>query len=208
MVPEQKPAVTPGGKPTLRKRTKTDRNEVYTRALASTVLATAKEALAVAPGTDEARVLVIRNDVGAATPVDHLGAIYVGRFARAALRAVAWRTADPVALLLTADNAQLRRKGTAKEVVHLNIDGDPDLQQLLGCVRWDVGEAETHDCRRARLGAVVGPLAPRAPRNGNGATIGRRSGQAPLFWRRRGRPAVRSQTARTGSAIRVRSAGR
>jgi hypothetical protein len=88
MVPEQKPAVTPGGKPTLRKRTKTDRNEVYTRALASTVLATAKEALAVAPGTDEARVLVIRNDVGAATPVDHLGAIYVGRFARAALRAV------------------------------------------------------------------------------------------------------------------------
>jgi hypothetical protein len=131
LVPEQKPALTPGGKPTLRKRTKTDRNEVYTRALASTVLATAKEALAVAPATDEARVLVIRKDAGAATPADYVGVIYVGRFSRAALRKAQRHTADPVELLLSAGDAQLRRKGAAKEVVNLSVGSDPDLQQLL-----------------------------------------------------------------------------
>lgn len=59
-VPEHRPDTTPGGKPTLRKRTKTDRNALYAAAVASTVLATAKEALPVAVAATEARVLVVR----------------------------------------------------------------------------------------------------------------------------------------------------
>src|SRR3954454_14929200 len=49
MVPERTPAITPGGKATLRKRSKSDRNDLYLNALASSVLATLKEGLAVAP---------------------------------------------------------------------------------------------------------------------------------------------------------------
>jgi hypothetical protein len=66
MVPEQKPALTPGGKPTLHKRTKSERNAIYAAALGSTVLATVKEGLAVSPGTAEIRLLVVRRDPQAA----------------------------------------------------------------------------------------------------------------------------------------------
>ncbi len=64
LIPEQRPDVTPGGKPTLRKRTKTDRNALYARAIAATVLATAKEALAAAPRATEVRILVVRRADG------------------------------------------------------------------------------------------------------------------------------------------------
>ncbi len=60
LIPEQRPDVTPGGKPTLRKRAKTDRNALCARAIAVTVLATAKEALAAAPRATEVRILVVR----------------------------------------------------------------------------------------------------------------------------------------------------
>ncbi|MDP9475847.1 MAG: hypothetical protein M3R38_09190 [Actinomycetota bacterium] len=62
LVPDHKPDLTPSGKPTLRKRNKTERNELYAASLASNVLATAKEAFAVAPGTDRVIALVVRKD--------------------------------------------------------------------------------------------------------------------------------------------------
>lgn len=49
IVPERKPARTPTGKPTLKKRTKTEINRLYLEALGSNVLATVKETFAVAP---------------------------------------------------------------------------------------------------------------------------------------------------------------
>lgn len=60
LVPERRPAVTPTGKPTLHKRTKAERNDFYIKALGSTILATVKEGLAVAPSLTEIRVVVVR----------------------------------------------------------------------------------------------------------------------------------------------------
>jgi hypothetical protein len=48
IIPEKKPARTPTGKQTLKKRTKTEINALYLQALGSNVLATVKEAFAVA----------------------------------------------------------------------------------------------------------------------------------------------------------------
>jgi hypothetical protein len=62
LIPERTPAVTPGGKPTLRKRTKSDCNDLYLEALASNVLATVKEGLAVCSGVNAIKVLVVRRD--------------------------------------------------------------------------------------------------------------------------------------------------
>ena len=81
IVPERKPARTPTGKPTLKKRTKTEINALYLQALGSNALATVKEALAVAPGTQVVQMLVIRHE----TDKKHAGelaAIYVGEFER------------------------------------------------------------------------------------------------------------------------------
>jgi hypothetical protein len=131
MVPEQRPDVTPGGKPTLRKRTKTDRNALYTQALASTVLATVKEALAVAVSADEVRILVVRRNSAADTAADYLGVIYIGSFRRDALASLPWTTVDPVELLLGAPGAHLKRTGSTHEVGYLPVRDDQQVQVLL-----------------------------------------------------------------------------
>lgn len=82
MIPEQKPMLTPTGRPTLKKRTKTDRNALYAAALGSAVLATVKEGFTVAPSVEEIRVLVVRKDPQALTPESFLSAIYAARFRR------------------------------------------------------------------------------------------------------------------------------
>lgn len=87
IVPERKPARTPTGKPTLKKRTKTEINTLYLEALGSNVLATAKEAFAVAPGTRVVQLLVIRREVDGKHS-GGLAAIYLGEFDRARYQGV------------------------------------------------------------------------------------------------------------------------
>jgi hypothetical protein len=62
IVPERKPARTPTGKRTLKKRTKTEINALYLEALGSNVLATVEETFAVAPGTEVVQMLVVRRE--------------------------------------------------------------------------------------------------------------------------------------------------
>jgi hypothetical protein len=128
LVPEHRPDTTPGGKPTLRKRTKTDRNALYATALASTVVATAKEALAVATAATEARVLVVRPDgAGSVEPV------YAGSLRRDVLAGRDWRSVDPLALVMSADNAEMVRKGSTREVVPMSMSADS--------AAWDIVNA-------------------------------------------------------------------
>lgn len=131
MVPERTPSFTPTGRPTTKKRSKADRNALYVAALASTVLATVKEGVAVAPSVEEFRVVVMRKDSGAATPADFLTPIYAGSFRRSNLERVRWRDVDPVALLLTADEAVFTRKGAVGDVMPISVGGSSGLQQLL-----------------------------------------------------------------------------
>jgi hypothetical protein len=138
MIPDQKPAWTPGGQPTLRKRTKTDRNALYTAALGSTVLATVKESFAVAPSVEEIRVLVISKNPQALTPETYLSAIYAARFRREPLQRWNWPLVDPVEALLTAPDAMLKRKGATQETTPLDLSSDPDLATLMERLRADL----------------------------------------------------------------------
>jgi hypothetical protein len=131
IVPNAKPAVTPGGRPTLHARTKAERNTLYLTALASTVLATAKEALAVAPALNEISVVVVRKDRDAPTPGDHLEVIYAGRFLRDRMASVDWQRIDVAAELLLAPDALLNRRGSSKEIVPLDLEDQPGLRSLL-----------------------------------------------------------------------------
>ena len=114
-LPERKPTRTAAGAASSAKRTKKDLAELYLRWLASTVLATVKEAFAVAPGVTEAQVLVIRRDPAAADPSGYLAAMYAGRFQRQRLAGWNWNAVDPVEELLRAPDARLHRKGAALE---------------------------------------------------------------------------------------------
>lgn len=71
LVPDRKLALTPSGKPTLHKRNKTERNELYAASLASNVLATAKEAFAVAPAISRVVTMVVRIRRAATTGASH-----------------------------------------------------------------------------------------------------------------------------------------
>jgi hypothetical protein len=132
VVPERKPALTPGGKPTLKKRTKTEVNALYLEALGSSVLATLKETFAVAPGTDVVQMLVIRRE----TDKKHggrLAAIYLGEFDR---RASSWSggSGSLGSVLLEAPEATLNLKGQTAQVAPIDLKGRVNLEAALGQV--------------------------------------------------------------------------
>jgi hypothetical protein len=135
LIPDHRPALTPGGKPTLRKRTKTDRNALYTQALASTVLATVKEALAVAVAADQTRILVVRQAIQSSPATQALEVVYLGTFHRDRLQAVDWASVNPIDQLLSADGCQLNLKGSTREVVPVSTEDEPGLQVVLSSFR-------------------------------------------------------------------------
>lgn len=132
IVPERKPARTPTGKPTLKKRTKTEVNRLYLEALGSNVLATVKEAFAVAPGTQVVQLLVIRCEVDGDL-AGKLAAIYLGQFDRAHYEGASG-SRDPSEALTQAPEATLKLKGRAEQVTPIDLSERDDLRAVLGQV--------------------------------------------------------------------------
>jgi hypothetical protein len=147
-LPEKKPAVTPSGKPTLHKRTKTERNELYAESLASNVLATVKEAFAVAPGVNEIAVLVVRKEESLEFRT-YLSCIYSGAFERSELEEIDWHRVEPLRELFRAPDAQLVRKGATAEVTPLKVRDDEAIRPVLEAA------AEGLECEPNLLGKVI-----------------------------------------------------
>lgn len=129
IVPERKPAWTPGGKRTLKKRTKTERNELYLEALASNVLATVMETLAVAPGTRVVQMLVIRRETDKKY-AGELAAIYIGEFRRAEFESEDGFN-HPSSALISAPQALLNLKGKTQQVTPIDLSDQPELHQVI-----------------------------------------------------------------------------
>jgi hypothetical protein len=129
IVPEKKPARTPTGKRTLKKRTKTEVNSLYVEALGSNVLATVKEAFAVAPGAALIQLLVIRRETDKKL-AGQLAAIYVGEFDRAGFEGASG-SRDPGRALMLAQEPLLNLKGKTSQVAPLDLKDRPDLSALL-----------------------------------------------------------------------------
>lgn len=128
IVPERKPARTPTGKRTLKKRTKTEINALYLEALGSNVLATVKEAFAVAPGTEIVQLLVIRRETDKKN-AGQLAAIYVGEFNRGGYEGANSR--EPGRALALAPESMLNLKGNTEQVAPLDLKERPALVALL-----------------------------------------------------------------------------
>jgi hypothetical protein len=126
LIPERKSGLTPGGKPTLKSRGKTDRNRLYLTALGSTVLVTVKEAFAVSPATQQVSLVAVRH-----SPDGPVEPIYAGRFDRNRIQKLDWTTVDPCLALEQADDSRLVRKGTTAEVRPLNLTEEPDIAALV-----------------------------------------------------------------------------
>jgi hypothetical protein len=129
IVPERKPARTPTGKRTLKKRTKTEINHLYLAALGSNVLATVKETFAVAPGTDVVQLLVVRREASGKL-TGSWSAIYAGSFDRAGY-ADSSGSRDPALALARAGDARLNLKGQAETVSPLDLRDQVDLSDVV-----------------------------------------------------------------------------
>lgn len=130
LVPEKVATLTPAGKPTLKKRTKTDRNALYVRALASTVLATVREAMQTSPASDEVRVVVLQRDpqaIGAGRTVP----IYTATFLREQVERARPDQVDLDELLGGVPDARFVRRRATADVVAIDLRDDPDLAQLV-----------------------------------------------------------------------------
>lgn len=130
LVPEKTAALTPAGNLTLKKRSKTDRNALYVRALGSTVIATVREALQTSPATNEIRVVVLRRDPQATTLANQTVPIYTGTFARSAVDLLPLDRIDLEEFLARVPEARFHRKGATLEVAAIDTRDDPDLAAL------------------------------------------------------------------------------
>lgn len=134
-LPEKKPELTPAGKPTLKRRSKTEASDLYSRAVASTVLATVKEAFAVAPGLEQISIVVARKDARAENPEDFMAAIYAGTFSRERVHRINWERVDPLDEIYTAPDAMLRRKGSTSTLAPLDLRSEPELRSVVDQLR-------------------------------------------------------------------------
>lgn len=138
VVPETHATVTAAGNPTVKKRTKTDRNDLYVTALASHALVTVKEAFAVATALREARLLAIIENNRVLTPV-----LYA-RYERAELADVDWQRYPEEITADVARDGIVGVKGRTGEPDALSLRDRPEL---LGAVKQIAND----------LGALVDP---------------------------------------------------
>lgn len=128
IVPERKPARTPTGKRTLKRRTKTEINSLYLEALGSSVLATVKETFAAAPGTEVVELVVVRPETDEKNN-SQVTAIYAGEFHRAGYESAS--PGHPGKALHFVPRAMLNLKGKTELVAPLDLKERPELAALL-----------------------------------------------------------------------------
>jgi len=128
---------------------KTDRNQLYAASLASNVLATAKEAFAVAPGINSVAIMVMRKDPPSQNGRLALSCLYCGRCKRERFQQLDWPQVDPLTEISTVPDALIERKGRTAEVVPLDLSDAPSLAGMLQSVAKALGcEANTKNSKR------------------------------------------------------------
>ncbi|SFG79915.1 hypothetical protein SAMN05421678_108299 [Actinopolymorpha cephalotaxi] len=134
-VPERRPATTSAGNLTLKKLTKREVADFYKLMVCGYVLATVKEAFAVAPGLTHTSIVALRNEGLDAYGRPRVQAILAARFARQALHDVRWTAAD--ATQIVGDASELltvKQAGPSKEFVPLDLDSEPDIAKVVQAV--------------------------------------------------------------------------
>lgn len=93
-VPERRPSVIAAGNPSLKKMTKTEAGLFYRSMVSGYVLATVKEAFAVAPGLSSVRIVAVRHAGADSYGQLRVEAILAARIMRSALQGVRWDQTD------------------------------------------------------------------------------------------------------------------
>jgi len=133
LVPERKAAETPSGKPTVHKRTKTEQNSLYLAVLASNVIATAKEAFAVAPGIQYLTVLAVVKDDAR----ELIEPLFVGSFRRTALEGLDFSTTDVLDAAFS--RALIQQTGRTGQLKTLDLSDEDELREVIQQLAGQLG---------------------------------------------------------------------
>jgi hypothetical protein len=141
VVPERKAAVTPTGKPTIKKRSKGERAELYLEALSSHALATAKESMAVCPYLKTIGIAVVRAGRDPARGDGVLEPIAFGVLQCERLESLSWTNISATAAFLSAAEGRIgmRGKGSNKALFGLNLDADAEERKFIAQVADGIG---------------------------------------------------------------------
>lgn len=132
VLPERLPATTPAGNLTLKKITKTQAADLYKTLVAGHVIATAREAFAVAPSLRSARVVAIRVPGLDADGRPRIEVLLAARFERAAFDGIQWDRAEaPQVVVDAASELVVNVKGRAKELHPIDLAREADLARLV-----------------------------------------------------------------------------
>jgi hypothetical protein len=137
-VPDRKPATTSAGNLTLKKLTKRDTADFYKLLVCGYVLATVKEAFAVAPGLTHLRVVALRLAGRDAYGNARVEAVLGARFARAALVGVRWADAHAAAVVSdTSEDLTVKQVGPSKEFGALDLSTEPGIAAVVAAFDID-----------------------------------------------------------------------
>jgi hypothetical protein len=141
-VPERLPATTQAGNLTLRKLPKGERSALYLLLIAGHVLVTLREAFAVAPGVDAARVIAVRRGGPDIYGRPALDCMVAGRWTRTAFNGVRWADAD-AGNILTGTATELVLNEKRGQIIPVDLSTEPGIRDLLATM--DTADPATED---------------------------------------------------------------
>lgn len=137
-VPERKPTTTPAGNLSLKKLTKRESADFYKLLVCGYVLATVKEAFAVAPGLTHVRVVALRDAGKDSYGASRVEAVLGARFSRRALQGVRWSDADASMVVNdTSEELTLKQFGPSKALAALDLNTEPDIAAVVSAIDVD-----------------------------------------------------------------------
>jgi stress response protein SCP2 len=164
-LPDQTPGVTSSGRPTLKTLSKRDRTLWWLTSMGSNIIATLKEAFAVAPGITAIDLAVLTR----LPDTQRLGFVAYGRWTRQAIEAGPWReTTDALRFLDIGQDVACSVTTTASgnlssSIKPLDTSRLPGLQSLLDHAQDDAGLGDAALASLDQDLRADGPAAPCAP---------------------------------------------
>jgi hypothetical protein len=137
-IPEQMPGRTAAGNLSLKKITQAAKSDYFKQFVCGQILVTLREAFAVAPGLNSARVIALRNDGRDPYGRPNMPCLVAVSITRRALQGVRWHEADAIDILNAATHDQLLlQKGRSKELSPLDLTNEPEIAALINAVDLD-----------------------------------------------------------------------
>ena len=138
IVPEKKPELSSAGNIVYKKLTKAEQSDWYVVAICGSVLATVREAFAVAPAIRGIQLAAIRVSESDAYGHHRPECLMAMHFDRTSLEGVDWENVDGVRIVIeVATDIRHKQAGQGKVLTPLDLSDHADLAELVGAIDVD-----------------------------------------------------------------------